>query len=757
MATQLGKIVADFTTQLATAMAVGATSATLQSATDDDGVALPSGRYFFTIDGDNSRKEHISCNLSGTSLTSIKSVSRQGVETSGCARLHRIGATVVITDFASIKYLNDLLDGTTNLNASEPLEYDGTATINANNQLATKAYVDGVAIAGAPDSSTSVKGISKLSVAAVSAGNPIVVGDNDYRISPNNYGADSGGTDTYAITLASAPTGYATGQVYAFKANTANTGTATLNVNSLGAKTILRSDGATLLTGDILANQLVQVQYNGADFVMISSPANTVNLAGGIYPTGSGENITNVIPSLAPYIADGGIDQNDSVYVSASGTVKRMVPSGMASATTISTSPTYTNYKKAFPTSTSGRYIYFSGGVSSSPQALAGEIRAMSSDETNFTNVGNNTISTSVYYFDACEISTDKWCLIYQKSTAGVASGIGVKIVSGASVTVGSEATIETLGNSSYMPSCAKIDTDKVAIFYQKDADGDLYCQVLTVSGTTISTNTPVLVKVASGAVRTSADQISTNTILLTYQDASTSPTTVFGRTISVSGTTPTVNSEQTIVTIGGASGWNFRAKTISSTKAFFVYANSGASTNDTCLNITISGSTLTAGSTLALSSNRLTEYFGISLIGTTRIIIAELGANQVIVKYLDVSGTTPTEISSQTLTATSAVYSTFVVKAAPYVYVVDTSNPAFDYIVKMTPVTNRIGVAQNSIANAATGNILYRFSAQTLSGITLTAGSVYYVDDNSQPTLSSSLSAPILGHSITSTKIFTT
>ena len=41
---KLGTIIADFRTALAAKMAVGATTGTLQSAIDDDGVALPTGR-----------------------------------------------------------------------------------------------------------------------------------------------------------------------------------------------------------------------------------------------------------------------------------------------------------------------------------------------------------------------------------------------------------------------------------------------------------------------------------------------------------------------------------------------------------------------------------------------------------------------------------------------------------------------------------------------------------------------------------------
>ena len=47
------------------------------------------------------------------------------------------------------------------------------------------------------------------------------------------YATATGAVNTYAITLTPAPTAYATGQKFTFKANLANTGTATLNVNGL--------------------------------------------------------------------------------------------------------------------------------------------------------------------------------------------------------------------------------------------------------------------------------------------------------------------------------------------------------------------------------------------------------------------------------------------------------------------------------------------------------------------------------------------
>lgn len=100
-------IVADFKTSLAAKIAVGGTSCSIQNNLDDDGVTLPTGSYCFTLDADNAQKEHIICTLTGKNLTAIKSVSRQGVLSTGVVREHRIGATVSITDFSHIKNIND--------------------------------------------------------------------------------------------------------------------------------------------------------------------------------------------------------------------------------------------------------------------------------------------------------------------------------------------------------------------------------------------------------------------------------------------------------------------------------------------------------------------------------------------------------------------------------------------------------------------------------------------------------------------------
>lgn len=86
------------------------------------------------------------------------------------------------------------------------------------------------------------------------------------------YGASAVGTDSYAITVSPAPNNLTAGDVFRFKADVANTGACTLKVNTLGAKSIKKNVSEDLITGEILAGQLITVEYDGTNFQLISIP-----------------------------------------------------------------------------------------------------------------------------------------------------------------------------------------------------------------------------------------------------------------------------------------------------------------------------------------------------------------------------------------------------------------------------------------------------------------------------------------------------
>ena len=101
----------------------------------------------------------------------------------------------------------------------------------------------------------------------------VLIGGRSVVYGKATFATDAGSTDAYAITLVPAPTKYWNGMRISFRANTANTGSATLNVNSLGAKTIYTGAlaGDTLITGDISADDVVTVVFADSAFYLQSA------------------------------------------------------------------------------------------------------------------------------------------------------------------------------------------------------------------------------------------------------------------------------------------------------------------------------------------------------------------------------------------------------------------------------------------------------------------------------------------------------
>ena len=130
---------------------------------------------------------------------------------------------------------------------TESIARDGQTTITANLPMATYKHT-GV---GASNSRTDYADTASVQ-------------DSSFT-----YAADSGAANAYVITLAPAITAYAAGQEFCFKAANANTAGSTLNVNGLGVKTIVKNVNENLDAGDIQANAIVKVVYNGTAFQVV--------------------------------------------------------------------------------------------------------------------------------------------------------------------------------------------------------------------------------------------------------------------------------------------------------------------------------------------------------------------------------------------------------------------------------------------------------------------------------------------------------
>jgi len=85
-------------------------------------------------------------------------------------------------------------------------------------------------------------------------------------------GVAASGTDTYTATYS--PTiAYTDGLKVIIRFTNANTGASTININSLGAKSIVKGVSTALVSGDIVAGATLLLVYNGTNFVAVSGLA----------------------------------------------------------------------------------------------------------------------------------------------------------------------------------------------------------------------------------------------------------------------------------------------------------------------------------------------------------------------------------------------------------------------------------------------------------------------------------------------------
>lgn len=145
------------------------------------------------------------------------------------------------------------------------------------------------AVTGVPENTTILcKGLGLYRYDASSAATP----DDFFIVAPSlgagrwilmaetamGFSADTGSTNAYVLTLPGL-SAYYTGMMVWFKPVNGNTGACTINVNTLGAKSLVRPGGAALTSGDITAGALICAVYDGTNFQLISLlAANLVHL-----------------------------------------------------------------------------------------------------------------------------------------------------------------------------------------------------------------------------------------------------------------------------------------------------------------------------------------------------------------------------------------------------------------------------------------------------------------------------------------------
>ena len=284
------KVVALFETTLASKILSSDTGMTLSLGTDKYGSTL-SGVFGAIIDEGTASEEFVIGTFAGTAVTGmLRGIDPQDgtTERSTLKKDHRRGATVKITDFAFLGIVYRLLDGTEGF--PNKLKYVSHPTFSANEELIDKKYADDLAIAGAPDASTIVKGLVEEATAAeLIAGT--AAGGTSARLfaNPSTLAAQiqagswlyavedgTGADDTYTFAFTPALTAYTAGMLFLVKLTVANTGACTGNANGLGAKNIKKYAAGAKAdpeTGDIVANMACLFYYDGTDLVLLNPGA----------------------------------------------------------------------------------------------------------------------------------------------------------------------------------------------------------------------------------------------------------------------------------------------------------------------------------------------------------------------------------------------------------------------------------------------------------------------------------------------------
>ncbi len=96
---------------------------------------------------------------------------------------------------------------------------------------------------------------------------------------------------------------YTAGMRVQFKADTQNAGSATVNVQSLGVKNIYKGVGTALVGGEILANSIVTIIYDGTNFQLVQMTPLRASAADVIAATDVLKAVTPAVLGAAPGMA----------------------------------------------------------------------------------------------------------------------------------------------------------------------------------------------------------------------------------------------------------------------------------------------------------------------------------------------------------------------------------------------------------------------------------------------------------------------
>ena len=111
------------------------------------------------------------------------------------------------------------------------------------------------------------------------------------------------GTDTLTGSVTPALTAYAAGNLFSFVVANTNTGAVTINIDGVGSKSITRTGSTALVAGDMVAGQVVLIEYDGTRFQLLNGNSFTNLLVSGTLNYG-GVTLTNAVTGTGKMVLD---------------------------------------------------------------------------------------------------------------------------------------------------------------------------------------------------------------------------------------------------------------------------------------------------------------------------------------------------------------------------------------------------------------------------------------------------------------------
>ncbi len=443
--------------------------------------------------------------------------------------------------------------------------------------------------------------------------------------------------------------------------------------------------------------------------------------------------------------------EGDVVYPSGSNLIERVRPTSFASNSATFSEPTGNRHKMLRIDST--RSLHINGGARVSAAAITAYIGTLNAGETDMAyGTVYNFGGINCAIFDVCQFDTYKFLVIYQQSASQMKAVVLDVGSSGDTITPGTAVNIDAAADDADYVACCGVDSGRVALSYKQSSDSKLYIQIVSISGTTITTSTPALL--GSG---TNSNKIVTllcfaiDKVLAVFAEDGSDP--LVAKVVTLTGTSASVAGSNTLNST--SQQYLPSLALINQTKVALVYSYSdgAADRKVQAAILTITGNTVAKGTDLQLATiDQVDQYINVIAISSSVLLTATRESNTSI-KYhlLYVDGTTITSITTVTITTAGNNYaSSWVCKFKPFKYL-GAAGEQYSFVTLGGTANKFIGIMTQDIQDtlATTKALIARFGFNSrFTG--LTAGSVYYVDDNGQISTDSSLLSVTFGVAVT-------